>query len=64
MAERPDATLAVVCGAVTKAYPASNACWKEYKRVLENGQVPGRDVLKTVFGVDFIYKSTRYSFAA
>ncbi|KIJ90965.1 copper radical oxidase [Laccaria amethystina LaAM-08-1] len=29
-AEHPDATLAVVCGAVTKAHPASNACWTEY----------------------------------
>ncbi|EDR14651.1 ACC1, acetyl-CoA carboxylase, cytosolic [Laccaria bicolor S238N-H82] len=63
-AERPDATLAVVCGAVTKAYLASDACWTEYKRVLEKGQVPGRDVLKTVFGVDFIYENTRYSFTA
>ncbi|KJA28198.1 hypothetical protein HYPSUDRAFT_129635 [Hypholoma sublateritium FD-334 SS-4] len=63
-AERPDATLAVVCGAVTKAYLASEACWTEYKRVLDKGQVPGRDVLRTVFGVDFIYENTRYSFTA
>lgn len=63
-AERPDATLAVICGAVTKAYLASEACWTEYKRVLDKGQVPARDVLKTVFGVDFIYDNTRYSFTA
>ncbi|KAF9054415.1 acetyl CoA carboxylase [Panaeolus papilionaceus] len=61
-AERPDATLAVVCGAVTKAYLASEACWTEYKRILDKGQVPGRDVLRTVFGIDFIYENTRYSF--
>ena len=34
-AERPDATLAVICGAVTKAHAASNACWTEYKRILD-----------------------------
>jgi acetyl-CoA carboxylase / biotin carboxylase 1 len=63
-AERPDSTLAVICGAVTKAHIASEACWSEYKRILDKGQVPSRDVLKTVFGVDFIYDNTRYSFTA
>ena len=63
-AERPDSTLAVICGAVTKAHLASEACWSEYKRILDKGQVPSRDVLKTVFGVDFIYENTRYSFTA
>jgi acetyl-CoA carboxylase/biotin carboxylase 1 len=61
-AERPDATLAVLCGAVSKAHMASEACWDEYKRILDKGQVPSRDVLKTVFTVDFIYDNTRYSF--
>ncbi|EGO20512.1 hypothetical protein SERLADRAFT_452608 [Serpula lacrymans var. lacrymans S7.9] len=63
-AERPDATLAVVCGAVTKAHLASDACLSEYKRILDKGQVPVRDLLKTVFGVDFIYENVRYSFTA
>ncbi|TFK29759.1 acetyl CoA carboxylase [Coprinopsis marcescibilis] len=63
-AERPDSTLAVICGAVVKAYIASEGCWSEYKRVLDKGQVPGRDVLKTVFGIDFIYENVRYSFTA
>ncbi|KAJ7224331.1 acetyl-CoA carboxylase [Mycena pura] len=61
-AERPDATLAVVCGAVTKAHLASEACWTQYKQILDKGQVPTRDILKTVFGVDFIYENVRYSF--
>ncbi|KAH6919057.1 acetyl CoA carboxylase [Coprinopsis sp. MPI-PUGE-AT-0042] len=61
-AERPDATLAVICGAVTKAYLASDACWSEYKRILDKGQVPARDVLKTIFSIDFIYEDVRYSF--
>ncbi|KAI0358341.1 acetyl CoA carboxylase [Trametes cingulata] len=63
-AERPESTLAVICGAVTKAHIASEACWAEYKRILDKGQVPSRDVLKTVFGVDFIYDNVRYSFTA
>jgi acetyl-CoA carboxylase/biotin carboxylase 1 len=61
-AERPDATLAVICGAVTKAHIASQACWLEYKRILDKGQVPARDVLKTAFGIDFIYENVRFSF--
>jgi acetyl-CoA carboxylase / biotin carboxylase 1 len=63
-AERPNATLAVICGAVTKAYLASEASWGEYKRVLDKGQVPSKDVLKIVFGIDFIYDNVRYSFTA
>lgn len=63
-AERPDATLAVICGAVTKAHLASQICWAEYKRILDKGQVPGRDVLKTAFTIDFIYENIRYPFTA
>ncbi|KIJ20620.1 hypothetical protein PAXINDRAFT_165527 [Paxillus involutus ATCC 200175] len=61
-AERPDATLAVVCGAVAKAHLAAEACLGEYKRILDKGQVPARDLLKTVFGVDFIYENVKYNF--
>ncbi|KAI4141851.1 MAG: hypothetical protein L6R39_005161 [Caloplaca ligustica] len=63
-AERPDPMLAVVCGAVTKAHVASEACIEEYRKGLEKGQVPAKDVLKTVFPVDFIYDGTRYKFTA
>ncbi|GBE86281.1 Acetyl-CoA carboxylase [Sparassis crispa] len=63
-AERPDTSLAVICGAVTKAHMASEASWSEYKRILDKGQVPSRDILKTVFGIDFIYDNVRYSFTA
>ena len=57
-AERPETNLAVVCGAVTKAHIASEACWAEYRRILDKGQVPSKDVLKTVFGIDFIYEGS------
>lgn len=63
-AERPDPIVAVICGAVTKAHVASEACIAEYRLSLEKGQVPAKDVLKTVFLVDFIYEGIRYKFTA
>ncbi|AEO68716.1 8fb0fc73-c984-488e-985e-a91be0c08ac7 [Thermothielavioides terrestris] len=62
-AERPDPMLAVVCGAVTKAHIASEQCIAEYRAGLEKGQVPAKDILKTVFPIDFIYEGFRYKFA-
>jgi acetyl-CoA carboxylase/biotin carboxylase 1 len=63
-AERPDPMLAVICGAVTKAHQQAEACTNEYKASLEKGQVPSKDVLKTVFAIDFIYDGHRYKFTA
>lgn len=62
--ERPDTNLAVICGAVVKAHAASEACWAEYRRILDKGQVPSKDTLKTVFSFDFIYDGVRYNFTA
>ena len=62
--ERPDPMLAVVCGAVCKAHIASEACISEYRTSLEKGQVPAKDILKTVFPIDFIYDGHRYKFTA
>ncbi|KZF21703.1 acetyl-CoA carboxylase [Xylona heveae TC161] len=63
-AERPDPNLAVICGAVTKAHSASEACFNEYRQSLEKGQVPSKELLKTVFPVEFIYEGHRYKFMA
>ncbi|RDA90621.1 hypothetical protein CP533_2785 [Ophiocordyceps camponoti-saundersi (nom. inval.)] len=63
-AERPDPMLAVVCGATTKAHIASEACLAEYRSGLEKGQVPSKEILKTVFTIDFIYEGFRYKFTA
>ena len=63
-AERPESTLAVICGAVTKAHLASEVSWDEYKRTLDKGQVPSKDTLKTVFTIEFIYEGARYAFTA
>ena len=61
-AERPDSMLAVVSGAVTQAHIASEACMSEFRSGLEKGQVPSKDILRTVFPVDFIYEGYRYKF--
>ena len=63
-AERPDTMLAVVCGAVCKAHIASEASMAEYRTSLEKGQVPAKEILKTVFPIDFIYDGHRYKFTA
>lgn len=63
-AERPDPMIAVICGAVTKAHNASEACMNEYRQGLEKGQTPSKDILKTVFPVEFIYEGMKYKFTA
>jgi acetyl-CoA carboxylase/biotin carboxylase 1 len=59
-AERPDTTLAIICGAVTKAHLQSEALTAEYKRILEKGQSPPRDLLATVVPLEFVLEDTKY----
>ncbi|KAH3678328.1 hypothetical protein WICMUC_001561 [Wickerhamomyces mucosus] len=63
-AERPDTTIATLCGAVTKAHIASQESRQSYIASLERGQVPSKDLLKTIFPVEFIYEGYRYKFTA
>ncbi|KAG5461488.1 MAG: acetyl-CoA carboxylase, partial [Olpidium bornovanus] len=63
-AERPDSTLAVVCGAVYKAHEQSKRSVVEYKNGLAKGKVPPKDVLRTSFTVEIIYDKIKYKFAA
>ncbi|KAI9623844.1 hypothetical protein H4Q26_017120 [Puccinia striiformis f. sp. tritici PST-130] len=63
-AERPDNTLAVICGAVTKAHLQAVAASDEYKRILDKGQVPDRNLLRTAFTLDFIYENIKYQVLA
>ncbi|EMR08782.1 hypothetical protein PNEG_02952 [Pneumocystis murina B123] len=60
--ERPDKMVAIVCGAVIKAYVANKERILEYKTCLEKGQVLSRETLKTVFSVDFIYLKEKFKF--
>jgi acetyl-CoA carboxylase/biotin carboxylase 1 len=63
-AERPDNTLAVICGAVTKAHLQAVAASDEYKRILDKGQVPDKNLLRTAFTLDFIYENIKYQILA
>ncbi|KAG4305746.1 hypothetical protein PORY_000656 [Pneumocystis oryctolagi] len=60
--ERPDKMIAVVCGAVIKAYVANKERTLEYKTCLEKGQVLSLETLKTVFSIDFIYEKEKFRF--
>ncbi|KAI5963567.1 ACC1 [Candida pseudojiufengensis] len=63
-AERPDPIIAVVCGAVAKAHIQAEEERKEYINSLEKGQVPHKNLLRTIFPVEFIYEGERYKFTA
>jgi acetyl-CoA carboxylase/biotin carboxylase 1 len=63
-AERPDPFLAVICGAVTKAHVESEKNLSDYQASLEKGQAPGKDMLKSLFAIEFIYEGQRYKFTA
>lgn len=63
-AERPDPTLAVLCGAATKAYITSTEDKQEYISSLERGQVPSKNLLRTLFPIEFIYEGQKYKFTA
>lgn len=63
-AERPDPILAVLCGAATKAYIASQEDKLEYTNSLERGQVPNKALLRTIYPIEFIYEGHKYKFTA
>ncbi|CAK9435969.1 uncharacterized protein LODBEIA_P05660 [Lodderomyces beijingensis] len=63
-AERPERVVAVVCGAIAKAHMQADEERKDYIQSLERGQVPHKDLLRTIFPIDFIYEGERYKFTA
>lgn len=63
-AERPDPNIAVLCGAVTKAHIISEEARQQYIQSLEKGQVSSKDLLKTIYPIDFIYEGYKYKFTA
>ncbi|AET37860.1 acetyl-CoA carboxylase ACC1 Ecym_2107 [Eremothecium cymbalariae DBVPG len=62
-AEKPDPTLAVICGAATKAHLVSENALQEYSSYLKRGQVPNKSMLHTMFPVEFIHEGKRYKFS-
>ncbi|CCH45634.1 acetyl-CoA carboxylase, putative [Wickerhamomyces ciferrii] len=63
-AERPDPNIAVLCGAVTKAHIISEDARQQYIASLEKGQVSSKELLKTIYPIDFIYEGYKYKFTA
>lgn len=61
-AEKPDPTLAVICGAATKVFIASENGRKEFITSLQKGQVPNKSLLQTMYPVEFIHDGKRYKF--
>lgn len=63
-AERPDPITAVVCGAATKAHILSEEDRTQYIQSLEKGQVPNKNLLRTIYPIEFIYEGYKYKFTA
>ncbi|KAJ2159404.1 acetyl-coenzyme-A carboxylase [Coemansia sp. RSA 552] len=63
-AERPDAELAVICGAAALAQSESANLLADVQRAMDRGQAPSRALLKTTFLEEFIYEGVRYRFIA
>lgn len=59
-AERPDTTLAIICGAVCKAHLHAESLEGEYKRILDKGQSPPKDLLATVVPLEFVIEDVKY----
>ncbi|XBW38089.1 hypothetical protein QEN19_003676 [Hanseniaspora menglaensis] len=61
-AEKPDAQLAVICGAATKAFIVAEKSRLDYINSLSRGQVPLGSTLKTMFPIEFIHEGSRFKF--
>ncbi|PWN93715.1 acetyl-CoA carboxylase [Acaromyces ingoldii] len=60
--DKPPLQIAVICGAVVKAHLRSQECEALYMSILNKGQVPPRDTVKTTFsGITFIIDGVKYS---
>ncbi|KAJ2663766.1 acetyl-coenzyme-A carboxylase [Coemansia sp. RSA 1199] len=63
-AERPDTELAVICGAAAMAQNESVQLLDAFKKAMDRGQAPNKELLKTTFLIEFIYEGMRYKFIA
>ncbi|AMD21457.1 HER178Cp [Eremothecium sinecaudum] len=61
-AEKPDEMLAVICGAATKAHISSEKAREEYLSCLKRGQVPNKNMLQTMYPIEFNHEGKRYKF--
>lgn len=57
-----DPMLTVICGGAMKAYVFTEGIRNTYLKLLQRGQVPPRNLLKTKFPIDFIFNNKKYLF--
>lgn len=62
--DKPDASVAVVCGAATRSFVESATVMRSYKEALERGQSPPKDSLKFLYQINFIYEGEQYRFTS
>jgi acetyl-CoA carboxylase/biotin carboxylase 1 len=58
--EKPEQTLSVVCGAVSKAFMKFQENMEEYTSILDKGQMPNQLLLSNVIPVEFINSGIKY----
>ena len=61
-AERPDTFVAVICGAVYRADQILQQRTDDFNRMVQKGQNPGTELLRTDSSVEIIYEGVKYSF--
>lgn len=62
--DKPDRSVAVLCGAATRSYIESASVLRDYKEALERGQAPPKDSLKFLYQINFIYDGEQYRFTS
>jgi len=58
--EKPEQTLSVVCGAVSKAFMKFQENMEEYTTILDKGQMPNQLLLSNVIPIEFINSGIKY----
>ncbi|ORX86109.1 acetyl-CoA carboxylase [Anaeromyces robustus] len=58
--EKPEQTLSVVCGAVSKAFTKFQENMDEYTSILDKGQMPNQILLSNVIPIEFINSGIKY----
>lgn len=62
--ERPEPILVAIFGAVHRFHTFTEQQKKDFFTVLEKGQFPEKDALKTDFNTEFVYDGVKYQFTA
>eukprot|EP00741_Cyanophora_paradoxa_P025193 tig00000350_g24318.t1 len=61
-ADKPETLLAVMCGALQRAFTMARARTAEVQAMLERGQMPPKQISLISFTIDLIYDDNKYNF--